>query len=190
MLARAAAGLANHLLDGQPWLRERLLPFAGRTLEVRLPTAAFSLTVGSEGQLTPAVSSAQADAIATPDGSAALADLLAGRGLRRAIALTGDAAFAAALAGVIAELRWDAEEDLSRAIGDIAARRVVLAGEAALAWPRRVAGNLAAATAEYLSEEQRMLATRAGITDLMREIDGLRESVERLEQRIERLSRR
>ena len=37
--------------DGQPWLRERLLPFAGCTLELRLPAAPFALTVGPDGRL-------------------------------------------------------------------------------------------------------------------------------------------
>ena len=91
---------------------------------------------------------------------------------------------------MLGEVRWDAEEDLSRVVGDIAARRLVLAGEAALAWPRRAAANLAATAAEYLTEEQRMLPSRSGIDEFVRQVDTLREAVERLEKRIDRLTRR
>jgi ubiquinone biosynthesis protein UbiJ len=188
MVPSAAAAVANHLLDGQPWLRERLQPFAGRTLEIRLPVAALVLTVGPDGRVAPAAAGAQPDAVAALAGPPALADLLRPRGLMRAVELHGDGAFAAAVAGVLDELRWDAEEDLSRWVGDIAARRMVQTGVALLAWPRQAALNLAASASEYVTEEQRMLASRAAIDGFLSEVDSLREAVDRLEKRIERLS--
>jgi ubiquinone biosynthesis protein UbiJ len=190
MLAPTAAAIANHLLDGQPWLRERLQPFAGRTLEVRLPAAPFALTVGPDGRLAPAASGTPPDAIAALGGAPPLSELLRPRGLMRAVELHGDAAFAAAVAGVLEELRWDAEEDLSRLVGDIAARRMVQAGTALLAWPRQAAASLASASAEYLTEEQRMVASRAAIDAFLSEVDALRDAVDRLEKRIDNLSRR
>jgi ubiquinone biosynthesis protein UbiJ len=190
MLAPAAAAIANHLLDGQPWLRERLLPFTGRTLELRLPAAPVALTVAPGGQVGPAAADAVADAIASFNRLPPLAELVRPRGLLRAVELHGDAAFAAAVSGVLEELRWDAEEDLSRLFGDIAARRIVQAGQALLAWPGRVASNLGSAAAEYVTEEQRMVASRTAVDAFLREVDALREAVDRLEKRIDRLSRR
>jgi ubiquinone biosynthesis protein UbiJ len=190
MLASAAAAVANHLLDGQPWLRERLLPFAGRTLEVRLPVAPFAVTIGPEGRVKPAAADTPPDAVAALTGPPALPDLLLPRGFMRGVELQGDGAFAAAVAGVLEELRWDAEEDLSRLVGDIAARRMVQTGTALLAWPRQAALNLAASAAEYVTEEQRMLASRAAIDAFLSEVDALREAVDRLEKRIDRLRRR
>jgi ubiquinone biosynthesis protein UbiJ len=190
MLGAAAAAVVNHLLDGQPWLRERLLPFAGRTLELRLPVAPLALTIGVDGRLTPASAGTQPDAVAAPAGPAALANLLRPGGLPRAVELQGDAAFAAAVAGVLEALRWDAEEDLSRLVGDIAARRIVQTSTALLAWPRQAAASLAAAAAEYVTEEQPMLASRAAIDAFVNEVDVVRGAVDRLEKRIERLSGR
>ena len=74
--------------------------------------------------------------------------------------LSGDTAFAAVVAGVLRELRWDAEEDLSKLIGDIAAHRLVQAGRSFSAWQREAALNLAQGAAEFWTEEQPLLASQ------------------------------
>jgi ubiquinone biosynthesis protein UbiJ len=58
----------------------------------------------------------------------AAAPLLALQGkdaVMRAARIEGSAEFAEALGFVIRNLRWDAEEDLSKMVGDIAAHRIV-----------------------------------------------------------------
>ncbi len=62
-------------------------------------------------------------------------------------------------------------------------------GKAAAAWPRQVAQSVAANAAEYLTEEVQLLVTPLQAADFMREVDELRDAVERLDKRIERLSR-
>ena len=48
-------------------------------------------------------------------------------------------------------------------------------------------GNLFAASAEYLTEERPLLAKPRQIADFVQQVDGLRDDVERLEQRVARL---
>jgi ubiquinone biosynthesis protein UbiJ len=102
----------------------------------------------------------------------------------------GDAAFAAAVAGVLSELRWDAEEDLSRLVGDIAAHRLAGAVQAFVEWQRNAALSLAATAAEFFTEEQPVLASRAAVDQFIRDVDDLRDALERLEKRFARLARR
>jgi ubiquinone biosynthesis protein UbiJ len=104
--------------------------------------------------------------------------------------VVGDTDFAAVISQVASNLRWDVEEDLSRVIGDIAAHRVAQAGRAAAAWPKQAAVSVAENAAEYLTEEKAVLVTPLQAAEFMREVDEVRDAVERMDKRIERLSRR
>jgi ubiquinone biosynthesis protein UbiJ len=107
----------------------------------------------------------------------------------RSAEVEGDAEFAAAIAQVAANLRWDAEEDLSRVVGDIAAYRLAGVGRAAAAWPRQAVRSMAENASEYLTEEAQVLVTPLQASEFVREVDELRDATERLEKRIERLAR-
>jgi len=187
--AQPAAGLLNHLLRGQPWLRQRLAPFAGRGVRLEVaPLPALALAIGPSGEL-------QASGDAPPDALVrlspfTLARLAAGdQAARSSVEVSGDAALAAALAGVLHELRWDAEEDLSRVVGDVPARRLVQLGETLLTWQRQALASVAASAAEYLVEERRALAARTVVARWTREVDALRDDVERLAKRLDQLER-
>jgi len=180
--------LLNHLLRGQPWLRERLVPFAGRSVRLEVPPLVLVLAINAEGELQPS-------GAAAVDASARLSPLTVVRlaageeGARSGVEVAGDTALAAALAGVLRELRWDAAEDLSRLIGDIPAQRLVRLGQGVLAWQREVLSSLLAAASEYLVEERHVLPGRAAVASWAREVDALRDGVERLGQKIDQLQR-
>jgi ubiquinone biosynthesis protein UbiJ len=106
---------------------------------------------------------------------------------RRLIRIEGDAALAAAFVGVLSNLRWDVEEDLSRVVGDVAARRAVRTGAAFYQWQAQVISNLASSVAEYAIEEQPLLAGRDALRQFAADVDVLREDVDRLGKRIELL---
>jgi ubiquinone biosynthesis protein UbiJ len=181
--------LLNHLLRGQPWLRERLVPFAGRSVRLEVPPLALVLAIDAAGELRPS-------GAAAVDASAQLSPLTVLRlaageeGARSGVEVNGDAVLAAALGGVLRELRWDAAEDLSRLIGDIPAQRLVRLGQGVLAWQREVLSNLLAAASEYLVEERHVLPGREAVASWAREVDALRDDVERLDQKIDQLQRR
>jgi ubiquinone biosynthesis protein UbiJ len=178
----------NHLLRGQPWLRERLMPFAGRTVALEMFPASLMLNVTAEGGLQSAGSAAQPDATvhASP---ATLARLAAGdERARAALEVSGDAALAAVVAGVFGELRWDAEEDLSTVLGDVAARRVTRGVQAVFDWQRQAATSLMTSLAEYVTEERALLARATDVHDWQLAVEALREDADRLEKRVERLA--
>jgi len=178
--------LLNHLLAAEPWARERLAPFAGETLELRappLPALRFSILPGGTlqaGGTTPGL-------VMTlkPELLAAL-----GRGEEhalRAVAADGNAKLAAEVLVLARQLRWDVEEDLSRLFGDIAAHRIAEAGRGFVAWHLDAAQRLAAAVADYATDEKRFLARRAELDTLAESVARLRDAIARLDKRLERL---
>jgi ubiquinone biosynthesis protein UbiJ len=188
--AAAAVRALNHLLEGQPWLRERLQPHAGRTCLLQVFPFRLRLRIAPDGSLATERGEAPPDCqLGLSPG--ALARLLAGDDRARSeVSLVGDAALAGVLSGVLHELRWDAEEDLSRLVGDIAARRMVQAARDAAAWPAKAARSAAANLSEYLVEEQPMLARKDDVLRWSQEVDALRDATERLEKRILSLAQR
>ena len=101
------------------------------------------------------------------------------------IAVEGDPQLAAALNHIARNIRWDIEEDLSRVFGDIVAHRMVESGRKLDTWGRQGADNLARSFAEYWTEEQPLIASRADVEQFNRDVDTLRDDVARLERKIE-----
>ena len=162
--------LANALLARETWARERLAPFAGQGFQLHLPLAApFTLVVAPGGRLEPG--DAPAAAIVTPGG------------------ITGDSALADELRYLRRHLRPDVEEELSRFVGDIAAHRIVSTARALDGWARDAVTRTAQGAAEYWTEESPLLASRVKVEGFVRDVNALREAVDRIEQRIERLER-
>jgi len=88
---------------------------------------------------------------------------------------------------LVRHLRWDVEEDLSRLIGDVAARRVVQAGRDLAVWQADALRRLADSFADYAGEEGRLLVRRRELETLGASVAQLRDAIERLEKRIARL---
>jgi ubiquinone biosynthesis protein UbiJ len=176
----------NHLLAAEPWARARLAPFAGETLELRappLPALRFAILAGGTVQ----AGGAEPGLVMTlkPQLLAALA-----RGEEhalRAVEVEGNPVLAAEVLVLVRQLRWDAEEDLSRLFGDVAARRLAEAGRAFAAWHLDAAQRLAAALADYATDEKQLLARRAELETLADSVAGLRDAIARLDKRLERL---
>ena len=117
------------------------------------------------------------------------AESSAPRGSER-VHVSGDAEIAARYRELLELARPDWEEELSRLIGDLPARRVSLAARAALSWVRGFAGSARANVAEYLQEESRALVSKPEVEEFLAQVDALRETADRVEARIARLERR
>jgi ubiquinone biosynthesis accessory factor UbiJ len=116
-------------------------------------------------------------------------DSSAPRGSER-VHISGDAEIAARYRELLELARPDWEEELSRLIGDLPARRVSLAARAALSWARGFAHSARANVAEYLQEESRALVSKPEVEEFLSQVDALRETADRVEARIARLERR
>ena len=183
MISSLFLSATNHLLAQAGWARQRLQPHAGRTARLVLsPVAEIDFSVANDGQL------AEWSGEEAPEVSLrlAVADLprLLVDGLETAmrhVRIEGNAEFAEALGFVFRHLRWDAEEDLSRLFGDIAAHRLVEGGRKAIDEGRRGLERASGNVAEYLTEESTLLVPRRALPAFAEEVVALRDAVARLD---------
>jgi ubiquinone biosynthesis protein UbiJ len=172
----------NHVLGQAAWAREKLMPFAGHAAQIKLPPFEAAFLITRTAHAAPEAGAELEVAISCRHNVAACA---ARQGRRQRGAHRGSAEFAQALGFVIRNLRWDAEEDLSRLVGDVAAHRIVKGGKEFAAWQQQAAQNFAANLAEYFTEEQPLIAKQADIAAFSADIDRLRDDVARLEKRLQ-----
>jgi ubiquinone biosynthesis accessory factor UbiJ len=104
--------------------------------------------------------------------------------------IRGDAEVANLYRELFKLARPDAEEELSRWIGDFAARRVAGFARQALAFAGRVRRTAGENIAEYLQEEGRDLVNKTEHEEFLRGVDELRETADRIEARLGRLEAR
>jgi ubiquinone biosynthesis protein UbiJ len=177
----------NRLLAAEPWARERLAPFAGEALELRAPPLpALRLAIAPGGTVQAAEAEPALVMTLKPEFPAALA-----RGeehAMRAVEIEGNAKLAAEILVLARHLRWDAEEALSRLLGDIAAHRIADAGRAFMAWHLDAARRLTGALADYATDEQQLLLRRVELEGLGEALARLRDGIARLEKRIDRFA--
>lgn len=182
-----AARAVNHVLRSAPLALERLRPHAGRTLEFRVGPMTFALTIQTTGEVLGAVPGAARD-LTVRISPFLLPRLAAGEEAAfRDLEMLGDMELAQEVSYLARNLTWDVEEDLSRVVGDIAARRIVGAGRAVSHWGRDATLRAAQGAAEYWTEESPLIASRVKVDGFVREVSELRDALERLEKRIERL---
>jgi ubiquinone biosynthesis protein UbiJ len=160
--------LVNQLSRRERWARERLAAFAGQSVQLRPPLLPpLSLQILPDGRVEPG--GGEPAAVVTLEGvsGGALADEL--RLLAR-------------------HFRWDAEEELSRLVGDIAAHRIGNAARAFAGWQADAARRLSEALADYATDEARLLVRRSELEALGRELAELDAAAAALAQRVERLA--
>ena len=185
MLVPAATALVNHLLRGASWARDELRRFSGETARIEVMPLALSLTVLESGEIAPAAAAA-APAVTirlTPGLMLRLA--VRDETAWREVGIAGDTDFASAINHLVRNLRWDVEEDLSRAFGDIAAHRMAESGRTFRRWGEQALLNTGRSFAEYWTEERPLIASAHDLDDFNRAVDELRDDVARLEKRIE-----
>lgn len=182
------AAALNHLLESEPWARERLAPFAGEVLELRAPPLpALRFALASDGGLQPAAAEAAASLTITAGPGALAAAMQGEEQLLRTVEVTGNAHLAREVMFLFRHLRWDAEEAAAQLVGDVAAHRLAGIARGAIAWHADAARRIAGSLVEYATEEKALLVTRGELEGIAALHARLRDGLERLEKRIERL---
>ena len=176
----------NRLLESESWARERLAPFAGETVELRappLPAVRFAIQEG--GRLAPGTQASLTIRL----GPGSLAALVRGEDeFMRKVDIEGNARLAQEVMHLARHLRWDFEEDLSRVFGDAVAHTMAQTLRGVVAWQADAARRLGEGFMEYALEEGRLLAPRAQFAAFSTDVARLRDALERLEKRLERLA--
>lgn len=177
----------NHLLAREPWAREQLARHAGKVARFDIGVASFRLCAAADGM----VEAADGDSLQNVTIRIKLSDLpLIAQNRERAfsyVQIEGDADFANTVSLLSQSLRWEAEDDLSKFVGDIAATRIVDGARTAFDAARTTQKKFAENVAEYLLDEKPVLVRQQAIADFSSDVTRLRDDVERLSKRIEKL---
>lgn len=187
MISSPISAAINHLLAQENWARDKLSRHAGKVACFDAGVMAVRLRVASDGM----VQAASADAPTNVTIRAKLSDLpLMAQNREHAfsyVQIEGDADFANTISQLSENLRWEAEHDLSRWIGDIAATRIVGGVRGALETARTTQQRFAENVAEYFLDEKPLLVRPQAVADFSGDVTKLRDDVERLAKRIEKL---
>ncbi len=148
----------------------------------------LSVEIAEDGQVLQASLDETPDLVITLPPLAAVQWISDRQSAWREARVEGDVELAAAISDVATNLRWDFEEDLSGVVGDVAAQRIGQSVRRLSVWPRDAAESAARGVAEFLAEEIYMLATPLQVETFTKDVDELRDSVERLQKRMDRLA--
>jgi ubiquinone biosynthesis protein UbiJ len=177
----------NHLLAREPWARDKLIAHAGKVACFDAGVISVTLKVAPDGMLQ----AGARDEIPNVTIYVKLTDLpLIAHNRERAfsyVKVQGDADFANTISQLSQSMRWEAEEDLSGWVGDIPATRIVATAKAALNTARSTQQKLAENVAEYFLEENPLLVRPQVVADFAGDVTKLRDDIERLSKRIEKL---
>lgn len=188
--AAPASAAINHLLAQEPWARQELRRHAGKIACIDAGTVELRLRVTADGYLE-----------AAPAGEAArvtirvkLSDLpLIAQNRERAfsyVRIEGDAEFANAISNLSKSLRWEAEHDLEKVIGPIAAVRAVSGAKAAFEAIKTGHQKLAENVAEFLLDEKQVLVRPRTVDGYSADVTRLRDDVERFAKRLAKLEQK
>ena len=182
-----ATAALNHVLRSAPLALERLRRHAGRTVAFHVGPATMAFTIQTTGEVTSALAGAARD-LDVRISPFLLPRLAANEEAAfREIEMKGDMELAQEVSFLARNLTWDAEEDLSRVVGDIAAHRLAETARGMRRWGSEATLRLAQGAAEYWTEESPLIASRVKVESFVREVGELRDAVERLEKRVEKL---
>jgi ubiquinone biosynthesis protein UbiJ len=190
----SAEALLNRCIDSSTQAASLARRLEGTSLQVDVQGITRIRANAHHGRLAlSAGDDSTADAVIS--GSApALLQLLKG-GARRepgrpAAQIRGDAEIANRYRELFMLARPDLEEELSRWVGDVAARRLSQLGKALMERARHVRRTAGENIAEYLQEEGRDLVNTTELDEFLRGVDELRETADRIEARLIRLEGR
>ncbi len=105
-------------------------------------------------------------------------------GLMREVRIEGDAELAATLGRLAKELRWDAEEDLSRLVGDIAAHRMANGAKDFFANAKKFMDEGRETFVRRAVAPEGSLIAEVELTQFKGQLRALRDDLDRLEQRV------
>jgi len=194
----SAEALFNRNIAASTQARTLARRLEGRSLQVevdgRLRVRAHIFNAGLALLNADDTATAQ-PADATISGSApALLQLMRGEGpsaaTRAGVQIRGDAEVANLFRQLFTAAKPEFEEELSRWIGDMPARRLSEIARSVRSWARRTRRTAGENIAEYLQEEGRDLISKTEHEEFLAGVDAVRESTDRIEARLRILEQR
>jgi ubiquinone biosynthesis accessory factor UbiJ len=177
------AAVLNRLLAQDAAAKAELAQFAGRSIKISLPLVSETLVLMNDGRL--AESKAAAEASLDLPLSFFTQRMQDKTAAARHVRLGGDGELGSRIGHVLSGLRWDAAEELSKLIGDVATQRLVSIAGTIGGIPSAMGSRLVVNLAEYWRDEAPLLAHKRDVNQFCNEVDELRDALARLEKRLQ-----
>jgi ubiquinone biosynthesis protein UbiJ len=192
VLKRVAA-LLNRNIDESTPARAALARLGGRSFAVVVSGLGLRVRLAvADGRLALATDALAADA--TVEGPPLALLLLLGKTSLRpapgAVSVSGDPEVAQLFQTLLSHARPELEAEVARMVGEVPARRGAQVLQAVFAFQRQALASLGRNVAEYLREESGDLADGREVAAHLREVDRLRDDVERAAARLAVLEER
>jgi len=188
-LLQPIARLLNKNIGESTAAREQCKRLDGKVVAIRVRDTALAsyFAVDNETVSLSAEHDAEPDVVIT--GSLVTLALLSGEDSLRdgSLDLTGDAATAQAFQQLLAHAKPDVEEELSGVIGDTAAHTLGKFARGVGRWAHQTRSIMRDNIREYLQEESRDVPSRYEVERFSKDVNVLRDDVDRLAARIDRL---
>ena len=194
MLLSALESTLNRNIAASSAARALCARLSGKSLRLNLTGVPIQLLLSAEAERVqlrndPAVS-ADATLSGSPLGLANLARQQAKSTNGSSVRIEGDAEVAQGFSELLKQAQPDLEEELSRIVGDVAAHQIGNTVRSLLGFGRRVGDTFLQNAGEYLSEESRDVPNKTEAEEFNRDVDVLRDDVERFEARLNALERK
>ncbi|WP_397473935.1 SCP2 domain-containing protein [Pusillimonas sp.] len=190
--ASVCARLLNSLLRREDWAKERLERHAGKSVRFVAAPWQISLSIRADGLVEASDQAIVPDVTLTlPGDKLAQVPAILRRGdtdeITALLHIQGDAGLAQVVSELARGLRWDAEDDLARVVGDVAAVRLMGVARGLAKGAERSVTRMAENVGEYLAEENPQVLGRYAFEDWRGRLDAMGQRLLQLERRVERL---
>ena len=175
----------NHLVEQEKWAHDLLLSRENQIIAISLPVGNFQLMI-QNGLLANTGDNTGVAAVSLEISQEAIwAFLREGKSAAmKFVRISGDVDFAADLNRLAADLKWEAEEDLAKLIGDAPSRRILLESKKLFQQASLAVDDLKLGLRDYLVNEKNTLLGAQQFNDFKSEIRLLRDQLDRTEKKI------
>jgi ubiquinone biosynthesis accessory factor UbiJ len=183
--------LANRMLDGESWARDKLAAHADRVFMLTVGPATSAFRIGAAGTFESASLAGVTPDLRLTVSPFHLPSLLADpRRWNEHVHEEGDAALGGTLKELAQTLPWFVEQAFARALGPIAGQRVADVGRRILAFPGYAAERITESVARYARDEAQLLARGEELRRFTDDTRDIAARVDALGARIDALSGR
>ncbi len=180
----------NHLLAQESWASQLLRKHIGKTIQLVLPMKSATLVINDQSHfsLVDPSFSGEANVTLTIGSEFFRAYVAGGKEVAsQHVKVSGDVDLAHAMGKLASQLRWDVEEDLSKFFGDAIAHRIIESGKKIKDASKAASKDLRESVLEYLVHERPTLVVGEEFNQYKEDVRRLRDDVDRIEKRFERL---
>jgi len=192
VVLRPVTNLLNRNIRATTPARDLCQQLAGTTVAVRVRDTALAMYFTISDSAVDLSTEFEAEPELVISGSLLTLAQMAGTSGEQAIRngtleLTGDIETAQAFRALLGFAAPDIEEELSGLVGDVAAHRLGEVARGVRNWARDARSLMTSNIREYLQEESRDVPSRYEAERFASRVDALRDDVDRLEARLNRL---